>query len=539
MNRGALERICKHLVVAAVGHSRADNVPHALELRSGAERHLAVGEKSRLDVVVAVESRDLLRNVGEADQIVPEIRRNDHFSRGVYAALEVFENFSLLFKRNVRAQERVDLLPVKGNFTLRKRVLSRERHDALLDFARAQFLNELSRPVDRAVGQLRVEALLESGRGFGPESNALRAAPYSHSVERRALENDIRRVGSDLGVLAAHNASDADRTDRVGNDEHVRVESSVDAVKRSENLALACSSDNYLAAPDSALVEGVHRLAELEHHVVCDVDYVVDRAHAGRLESLAHPLRRGFDFNVSDRSREIRGAEILVGNEHRNRVLRLARGLFFYLYFGHFELSAERYRGLSRKTRDAEAVRSVGGDLKVDDVVLVADAEHFHYVFSDERVEVAPLEHRQVFQNHDAVVDAALAVLEIEAELFKGTHHAVRDLTAELARFDFAAAGDDGIVERHGNVVAQFDVLRAGDDLRNAAVLFPHVHLTHEHVVGVPVPDDLDALSDDDSVNFALEPVDGLDLRAAERHEAGDVLRELLRVLILYIRIRK
>ena len=39
-------------------------------------------------------------------------------------------------------------------------------------------------------------------------------------------------------------------------------------------------------------VVGVVRLAELEHHVVRDVDDVVDRAHAGTRQPLGHPRRR-------------------------------------------------------------------------------------------------------------------------------------------------------------------------------------------------------------------------------------------------------
>ena len=42
-------------------------------------------------------------------------------------------------------------------------------------------------------------------------------------------------------------------------------------------------------------IERVHRLPELEHHVVGDVDDVVDRADAGSLEPLAQPAGDGAD----------------------------------------------------------------------------------------------------------------------------------------------------------------------------------------------------------------------------------------------------
>ena len=47
-------------------------------------------------------------------------------------------------------------------------------------------------------------------------------------------------------------------------------------------------------------IVGVVRLVELEHHVVADVDDVVDRAHAGRCEALTDPLRRRADVHTAD-----------------------------------------------------------------------------------------------------------------------------------------------------------------------------------------------------------------------------------------------
>ncbi len=75
----------------------------------------------------------------------------------------------------------------------------------------------------------------------------------------------------DLGVGAAHDAGQADRTAVVGDDEVLGVQLPLDAVEGDDLLALlrAAHADGAL---DLVAVVGVQRLAELHHHVVGDVD---------------------------------------------------------------------------------------------------------------------------------------------------------------------------------------------------------------------------------------------------------------------------
>ena len=68
-------------------------------------------------------------------------------------------------------------------------------------------------------------------------------------------------------------------------------------------LALARPAHDERPAGHAREVEGVARLAQLEHHVVREVDDVVDRAHAHELEPVAQPRRRGADRHVAARAR--------------------------------------------------------------------------------------------------------------------------------------------------------------------------------------------------------------------------------------------
>ena len=72
---------------------------------------------------------------------------------------------------------------------------------------------------------------------------------------------------------------------RVGDDQHLRIERAIDAVERRDALARCRAANPDFAARELLEVERVHRLAELEQHVVGDVDDVVDGTHTGGLQS--------------------------------------------------------------------------------------------------------------------------------------------------------------------------------------------------------------------------------------------------------------
>ena len=107
-----------------------------------------------------------------------------------------------------------------------------------------------------------------------------------------ALSSAISVVaGADLGVAPAHDAADRGRALGVGDHEHVGVERALDAVERAQRLARPRAADHERRPRQPFEIERVHRLAELEHHVVGDVDDVVDRADAGGVEPFGEPLR--------------------------------------------------------------------------------------------------------------------------------------------------------------------------------------------------------------------------------------------------------
>ena len=95
----------------------------------------------------------------------------------------------------------------------------------------------------------------------------------------------------DLARRAAHDPGHREDTGRVGDDERLRVEGPFDVVERHEALTGERPADDEPAVVDRRRVEGMGRLAELEHDVIARVDDVAHRAHAGRLEADLDPVR--------------------------------------------------------------------------------------------------------------------------------------------------------------------------------------------------------------------------------------------------------
>ena len=69
------------------------------------------------------------------------------------------------------------------------------------------------------------------------------------------------------------------------------IEGSHLTVEGLELVTVLCALYDDLVTTDLIVVIAVHRLTVLEHHIVCDIDDVVDRTDTGTREADLHPLR--------------------------------------------------------------------------------------------------------------------------------------------------------------------------------------------------------------------------------------------------------
>ena len=129
----------------------------------------------------------------------------------------------------------------------------------------------------------------------------------------------------DFRVGAAHHAADRLGAFGVGDHQHVGGERARLAVERLDRFAgLRAPHDDRRPPRSCAQIERVHRLAELEQHVVGDVDDVADRPHAAHRQPVLHPLRGGADGDVGNRA-DVAAAQIGRFDGDRDEHGRLTR----------------------------------------------------------------------------------------------------------------------------------------------------------------------------------------------------------------------
>jgi hypothetical protein len=144
---------------------------------------------------------------------------------------------------------------------------------------------------NRAHVEHRIDTALEAVRRVRLEPERASAPRDRRRREVRGLEEDRLRVCRHRGGEATHDAGERNGRALVGDDEHLGRQLDFASVEQHELLSRA-----RVAHDDGALqlveVEGMHRLAQLEHDVVGHVDDGLQRADPGTPQALAHPERR-------------------------------------------------------------------------------------------------------------------------------------------------------------------------------------------------------------------------------------------------------
>ena len=130
--------------------------------------------------------------------------------------------------------------------------------------------------------ELGVELLLEARGGLRAQAEQARGAEDVGPVPVRDLEQDPGRRLGDLGDLAAHDPGDPRGPVLVADQHRLGVEAPLDSPSRVVIVSPSSAARTVSAAVRHPVeVEGVQRLRGEQHHVVGDVDDVVDRPLAG------------------------------------------------------------------------------------------------------------------------------------------------------------------------------------------------------------------------------------------------------------------
>ena len=460
---GADEGVGDDLVVPGGAAHAAQQVFRLLDIREATAGGETVGEGVG-DVVVAVEPGYLLGDVGVVLHIGPPGGNMDGVA--LHCEVQRFQNPDHFLTGNVGAQQAVDLLRLQlhGDGI---GVLGDDVHHALHHFAGAQQLHQLAGPLHGFQGVHGVQTLFIAGGSVGAHIQCGGGAVDRGAVEVGGFKEDHGGIAHNLAVGAAHDARYADGPVLIADAEHGGGQLPLIAVQRLNGLALPGGTDDDVAALYAGEVEGVHGLAVFQHHIVGDVHDVVDGADAGVPQPFPHPRGRGLDLHVLHHPGGVPGAEIAVLNVD---VHQLRNGAAAALHFRGVQLqgTAEGGAGLPCEADNGQAVRPVGGDLKLHHVVVGTD--DLGHVVAGLYILV---------QHEDTVGDAVGELLLLRVEILQRADGIGLGVVGhQIARMEVGAGG----VERGGGAA---DVQRGVVQAVGLGLTFQHLAADHgaEHLV--------------------------------------------------------
>ena len=250
-------------------------------------------------LVEAVHADDLLDHVRLARHVVvAEVRRLDRerrrcsTRRRTRAGSRIAADCSVSIRSPSRRSTRSCRSVIRVRLGSFRRDVDRARHHARA----AELDHQPRREPLRPKRQLRMELLLEARARLRAQAELLRRLEDVAARSRSPPPSRPCVVLADTSLAAPPMMPPMpDAAFGVADEHRVVVEHVLLAVERHEPLALTRAANVQRRPGQPIEVVGVHRLAERQHHVVGDVDDVVDRPLARRDQARLQPQRRGPD----------------------------------------------------------------------------------------------------------------------------------------------------------------------------------------------------------------------------------------------------
>ena len=349
--------------------------------------------------------------------------------------------------------------------------------------ALAQLRHEGGGTIQRVDGPFGIDPPLEAVGRVGLDPHAAGGLSDGRRVEAGGLEEDLSGRIRYFGILAAHDAGDADGFFAVADHQGFGRERVFLVIQGHERLAVFRHPGHKPVACHPVVVVGVEGLAGLEHHEVCDVDDVVDGAKPGCGKSRLQPFGGRADGDIEDEPCGKAAAGICGFDGNGGEVFQLAEGVDacresgFGLLEGFFAQEGD----FPCKARHACAIDPVGGEADLEDGVVKTEG------CGKAGADLGVL--RKIENARRVPVDGKLG---------GAAEHPFGDLAADLAFFELGAIGHHGAGRRQRGPHVLVDVGRAADDTQGLGRA--DVDLAEPELVGPRMGGDVEDPADRDGV---------------------------------------
>ena len=368
------------------------------------------------------------------------------------------------------------------------------------DVAAVQLLDQVQGTGKAQFRRVTVHALLVAGRRVAVLAQC--AAGLTHAVagEGGTLKQQAGGVLIHAGVGTAHDAGKCHRLFGIADDQIVGVQSELLLIQRDDLFARMGAAHIDGAAGDLVQVKGVHGLTHFQQGVVGDIHHIADGAQAAQSQMALHPAGRLAHADVAHIVCHVAGAQIRSLHLDGDGRIRFADSLV--VHGGHVQGLAQNGSHLAGDAQNGLAVRAVGGDGDIKDIVI--QTHHGSNVGAGDRI---------LGQNEQAVDLRAREQVVVQAQLFAGAQHTVGLHALHLAGLDLDAAGQGGAIQSSGHAVAQLHVGGTGADADVVAVVAAVHHTLGQ--VGALLLFHLHDLADNHLADAGIQRDQLFDLKAA------------------------
>ena len=164
------------------------------------------------------------------------------------------------------------------------------------NLAAAYLMHHRSSTIECCNTPVGIDTALEAQRCLGDQPEGATGTAGAGGIERGGLQEDVHGVFRDLRVIASHDPCQSDRAGRIADEQHIGRELALRAIERGEFFVLgsAAHDDVCLAiriGTERGSIKRMQRLAELEHHVVRNVDDVVHGSLTSSDDLGSQPVR--------------------------------------------------------------------------------------------------------------------------------------------------------------------------------------------------------------------------------------------------------
>ena len=217
-----------------------------------------------------------------------------------------------------------------------------------------------------------INTALKTSAGFAAQAQRTGGAADRRTVEGSSLQNNVFGFVGNLGQQTAHNTAKTGSLFSVTDGNHSGGQLTLLAIEGNELFAFFCTAHDQSVACNLVGIISMHRLAQLQHNIVGNVNHVADGAHAASTQTALHPFGRRHDFDILQHAGCKAGAQLRCINFYVYIIAGLTCGSFLNVHSGHFQRAAGNSADFACQANNAEAVGTVAGQVDIDNGIIQA-----------------------------------------------------------------------------------------------------------------------------------------------------------------------